>query len=56
MTIVSTATDSITKRRITWEALWKIRPDLRPANDNEQRRGGAIVVDAKTRTNARASG
>lgn len=30
--------ETVTKRRISWEALWKIRPDLKPANDNEWRR------------------
>lgn len=23
-------------RRISWAELWKLRPDLRPANDNRQ--------------------
>lgn len=31
---VETNGETVQVRRISWEALWKIRPDLRPANDN----------------------
>lgn len=29
------ASDTITKRRISWAELYRLRPDLRPANDNK---------------------
>ncbi|WP_280952466.1 hypothetical protein [Mesorhizobium sp. WSM3876] len=28
--------ENVTKRTITWQDLWKLRPDLRPANDDNQ--------------------
>lgn len=33
---VETNGETVQVRRISWEALWKLRPDLRPANDNER--------------------
>ena len=27
---------AVIKRRISWEQLWALRPDLRPANDNRR--------------------
>lgn len=27
---------TVTVRRITWEALWRQRPDLRPPNNNRK--------------------
>ncbi|MDX8499886.1 hypothetical protein RFM99_15815 [Mesorhizobium sp. VK4C] len=29
------ASETINVRRISWQELWKLRPDLRPANDND---------------------
>jgi hypothetical protein len=29
-------TGTVNVRRISWEAFWRIRPDLRPANDNRK--------------------
>ncbi|WP_287285624.1 hypothetical protein [Mesorhizobium sp.] len=28
---------SVQVRRISWKEFWKIRPDLKPANDNVQK-------------------
>jgi hypothetical protein len=28
--------NTVTKRRLTWAELYRIRPDLKPANDNER--------------------
>ncbi|WP_292076520.1 hypothetical protein [Mesorhizobium sp.] len=30
------ASDTITKRRISWAEFYKIRPDRKPANDNSK--------------------
>jgi hypothetical protein len=30
-------TGTVQVRRIAWQSLWKLRPDLRPDNDNEWR-------------------
>lgn len=32
----SMTTEPVTKRRITWAELWKIRPDRKPSNDNQR--------------------
>lgn len=29
--------ESITKRTISWETLWRLRPDLKPSNDNKSK-------------------
>ncbi|WP_281059305.1 MULTISPECIES: hypothetical protein [unclassified Mesorhizobium] len=29
------ASDTINVRKISWTELWKLRPDLKPANDNK---------------------
>lgn len=49
MTATAPATnETVTRRRISWAALYKERPDLRPANDNQDvdRFGGASSLRA----------
>lgn len=29
------AHETVSKRYLSWEAFWKLRPDLKPDNDNE---------------------
>lgn len=31
----ATHVETVQVRRISWQSLWKLRPDLRPANDND---------------------
>lgn len=35
-TSISVGAETVQIRRITWPEFWKIRPDLRPANDNKK--------------------
>lgn len=36
MTTITIGDGTVQVRRISWNEFWKMRPDLRPANDNEQ--------------------
>lgn len=35
------ANETVTKRTITWADLWRLRPDLRPANDHQAKEKAA---------------
>jgi hypothetical protein len=37
----STETTKVAVRRISWQELWRLRPDLRPANDDRKKREAA---------------
>lgn len=42
----SPANETVTKRYITWQDLWKLRPDLKPANDQVANQSSAMRAAA----------
>lgn len=47
--------DAVNVRKISWETLYRLRPDLRPANDNEAK-GYWSATSAADRSPAHSGG
>lgn len=54
-TTYHTIAHGVQTRRITWSEFYRLRPDLRPANDNQAGRGNLKVQAAPPRTGRETS-
>lgn len=37
MSTIAVGAETVQVRKLTWDAYWKLRPDRKPVNDNEQK-------------------